>query len=71
MKENLEAYTKAEGEGDKNDDPGEGGEEPTTQANPILPFVCCKREMVKVVMVSVVVDEMLMTKVNWRILIVM
>ena len=36
----LEADTEAEGKGDKHDDPGEGGEKPAAQTDPVFTIVC-------------------------------
>ena len=39
LKNNLEAYAEAEGKGDKDNDPGHGGQKPATYANPVLSIV--------------------------------
>ena len=36
----LEADTEAEWKGDKHDDPGEGGEKPAAQTDPVFTIVC-------------------------------
>ena len=45
----LEADTEAEGKGDKHDDPGEGGEKPAAQTDPVFTIVCWRDQMMMVI----------------------
>ena len=45
----LEADTEAEGKGDKHDDPGEGGEQPAAQTDPVFTIVCWRDQMMMVI----------------------
>lgn len=49
----LEADTEAEGKGDKHDDPGEGGEQPAAQTDPVFTIVCWMDQMMMVMRIVI------------------